>query len=114
MFIVSTRTHLIDDISASIFFVACEHIRTPYSEQPPIHVYPNFIRQGKSDIWTSSSLNNGDYVYLGGKHAFERALIEGYTCQLVGSPNSWNKVVDGWNLEAFNSRIDEKRSSWQL
>lgn len=97
-----------------MFSVACKHIRTPYSDQPPIYVYPNFIRQAKSDIWNSVSLNSGNYVYLGGKHAFERALIEGYTCQLVGSPNSWNKVVDGWNLEAFNSGAEEKRTSWQL
>lgn len=77
-------------------------------------MYPNFVRQGKSDIWNSRSLNNGDCIYLGGKHAFERSLLEGYTCQLVGSPNSWNKAVDGWNLEAFNSSTDVKRTNWQL
>ena len=59
-------------------------------------------------------MHNSDYVYLGGKHAFERALIEGYTCQLVGSPNSWNKTVDDWNLEAFNAGTSDKETNWQL
>ena len=101
-------------ILAQVFSVMCNHIRTRFCEESPVCVYPNFVRRDNSDVWTSISLNAGDFIYLGGKHAFERALIEGYTCQLVGSPNSWNKAVDGWNLEAFNSGDDDKRGNWQL
>lgn len=99
---------------ACVFSVTCFHAHTQYTKEPSISVYPNFIRCNHIDIWTSASLNNGDLVYLGGRHAFERALIEGYTCQLLGSPHSWNKTVDGWNLEAFDAGAEEKRSNWQL
>ncbi|CAF1429914.1 unnamed protein product [Adineta ricciae] len=101
-------------IETRVFSVTCSHNQTSHTKEPPISIYPNFIRQGSLDTWTSDSLNSGDFVYLGGRHAFERALIEGYTCQLLGSPSSWNKAVDGWNLEAFNSGSAEKRNSWQL
>ena len=53
------------------------------------------------------------FCLSGGRNVLELALIEGYTCQLMGSPNSWNKTVYGWNLEAFNSNTNEKHSNWQ-
>ena len=94
--------------------VVCYHTRSFFLKEAPAYVYPNFVRQNKVDIWTSESLNNGEFVYVGGRYSYERALLEGYRCQLMGSPNSWNKVVDGWNLEAFNSGADKKRANWQL
>jgi hypothetical protein len=111
---VENRDQPLDSILGAVIYVACFHSRTAFSKEAPTYVYPNFLRQNKSEIWTNESLNNGDYVYIGARHAYERALLEGYTCQLMGSPHSWNKVVDGWNLEAFNSGTDKKRTNWQL
>lgn len=64
------------------------------------------------DTYTSASMYNSDYIYFGGDYGFERALIESYMCQLVGSSLSWNKFVDGCDLEAYN-RGDNGRSNWQ-
>ncbi|CAK9189218.1 unnamed protein product [Sphagnum troendelagicum] len=97
-----------------VFSVACRHVDTKFSSQPAVFVYPNYVREGHCDVFTSTSLNSGEFVYLGGRQVFERALIESYTCQLLGSAHSWEKAVDAWNLEAFNSGIDiSKRGNWQ-
>ena len=75
-------------------------------------LYPNFTRCAELDTFTSHSLYNTNYVYFGGDHGFARGLIESYMCQLVGSSLSWNKYVDGCNLEAFN-RGGPEQSNWQ-
>jgi len=52
-------------------------------------------------------------VYLGGRQAFERALIENFTCQLLGKANSWQKFVDGLNLVGFNTNLTEIKADWR-
>ena len=78
-----------------------------------VQVFPNYFRQEKTITFTSSSLQNGDMVYLGGRQAFQRALIENYTCQLLGRANSWQKFVDGLNLGAFNSNLADTKADWR-
>ena len=78
----------------------------------PISLYPNFIRQSDIDTYTSTSLYNSDFVYMGGEFAFQRSLIETYMCQLVGSSVSWNKFVDGYNLHLYN-KTGEEMPNWQ-
>ncbi|CAF4589749.1 unnamed protein product [Rotaria magnacalcarata] len=63
--------------------------------------------------FTSESLQKYDTIYLGGKYAFERALIENYTCQLISSASSWQKFVDGLNLGAFNASLIETKIDWR-
>ncbi|CAF3483731.1 unnamed protein product, partial [Rotaria sp. Silwood2] len=50
----------------------------------------------------AKSLYNGEFVYLGGKYAYERALIEQYTTDLITNANSWMKIVDSLNRQGFN------------
>ncbi|CAM4837341.1 unnamed protein product [Rotaria magnacalcarata] len=63
--------------------------------------------------FTTESLQKYDTVYLGGQHAFERALIENYTCQLISRASSWQKFVDGLNLGAFNSNLTDTKVEWR-
>ncbi|CAF4839279.1 unnamed protein product [Rotaria sp. Silwood1] len=58
--------------------------------------------QGDTKTINAKSLYNGEFVYLGGKYAYERALIEQYTADLVTNANSWMKTVDSLNRQAFN------------
>jgi hypothetical protein len=80
---------------------------------PIVHVFPNHFRQGKINSFTSKSLQMDNMVYLGGGHVFERALIENYTCQLLGKASSWQKFVDGLNLDAFNSNLTDTKAEWR-
>ncbi|CAF3306039.1 unnamed protein product [Rotaria socialis] len=61
--------------------------------------------------FTTESLQKYDTVYLGGQHAFGRALIENYTCQLISRASSWQKFVDGLNLGAFDSNLTDTKSN---
>ena len=78
-----------------------------------VTVYPNFSREGTTITFTSESLQKYDRVYLGGHQAFERTLIENYTCQLINNASSWQKFVDGLNLGAFNSNVSEAKTEWR-
>ncbi|CAF3339696.1 unnamed protein product [Rotaria socialis] len=62
---------------------------------------------------TSQSLQHNDTVYLGDQCAFERSLIENYTCQLIIKASSWQKFVDGLNLGAFNSNLTDINAEWR-
>lgn len=97
----------------SVFFVSCRHVNTTFNTVPLVHVFPNYFRQDKTITFTSASLQHGDVVYLGGRQAFERALIENFTCQLLGKANSWQKFVDGLNLVAFNSNLRDTKADWR-
>ena len=96
-----------------MFFVLCKHADTPFSMDPVVNIYPNYFRQNKMDYFTSDSLNKHDVVYLGGQYAFERGLIENYTCQLINNGNSWQKFVDGLNLGAFNLNETDTKIDWR-
>ena len=63
--------------------------------------------------FTSESLQKYDVVYLGGQHAFERALIENYTSQLISRASSWQKFVDGLNVGAFNLNLTDTKLDWR-
>jgi hypothetical protein len=88
-------------------------LNTRFSAHPCVIVYPNFFRQDKTDIYSSDSLQSGKIVYLGGEQAFERALIESFTCHLLTGANSWQKFVDGLNLGAFNANLVESKAEWR-
>ncbi|CAF5214456.1 unnamed protein product, partial [Rotaria magnacalcarata] len=82
----------------------CKHQKSNYGKNNvPVMIFPNFIEQGNNKRITAKSLQHGEIVYMGGKYAYERALIEQYTADLVTNANSWMKTVDSLNLQAFNS-----------
>ncbi len=99
--------------AGKVFSVSCRHANTIFDMHPIVHVYPNHFRQGKINSFTSKSLQMDNMVYLGGGHVFERALIENYTCQLLGKASSWQKFVDGLNLDAFNSNLTDTKAEWR-
>ncbi|CAF2039642.1 unnamed protein product [Rotaria magnacalcarata] len=80
---------------------------------PVVQVYPNFFQQNSIITFTSQSLQHKDTVYLGDQRAFERSLIENYTCQLISKASSWQKFVDGLNLGAFNSNLTDIKAEWR-
>ena len=96
-----------------MFFTSCKHLNTSFSSEPVANTYPNCFRQSKTDFFTQTSLTNHDVVYLGGQFAFECALIDSYTCQLISSGNSWKKFVDAINLCAFNSNVTDTKVDWR-
>ncbi|CAF4905945.1 unnamed protein product [Rotaria socialis] len=96
-----------------VFFACCKHINTSFNTYPIVYIYPNFFRQNNMITFTTESLQKYDTVYLGGQHAFERALIENYTCQLISRASSWQKFVDGLNLGAFNSNLTDTKVEWR-
>ena len=112
----NTCTTLFNYVSSlntgTIFTLTCKHEKTTHHLTSPIFLYPNFIRQTDMDTYTTATLHNSDFVYLGGEYAFERSLIEMYMCQLLGSPISWNKFIDGHNLHVFNETGIET-TNWQ-
>jgi hypothetical protein len=86
-----------------VYSLKCEH--TKFNNRKgtlPLTIYPNFIEQGDIKTINAKSLYNGDIVYIGGKHAYERALIEQYTADLITNANSWMKTADSLNRQAFN------------
>ncbi|CAF2670037.1 unnamed protein product [Rotaria sp. Silwood2] len=100
-------------LKGKVFFVSCRHSNTTFNMHPIVYVFPNYFRQDKINVFTTKSLQNGDMIYLGGKQVFERSLIENYTCQLLGRASSWQKFVDGLNLDAFNSNLIDTKSEWR-
>lgn len=106
-------TFILITFKGKIFFVSCKHTNTAFNMHPITYVYPNFSRQKNIATFTSESLQRHDTVFLGGKYAFERALIENYTCQLVSRASSWQKFVDGLNLGAFNTNLTNKKIDWR-
>jgi hypothetical protein len=82
----------------------CKHTKSDRRNgTKPLTIYPNFTEQGDIKAINCKSLYNGDFVYIGGKHAYERALIEQYTADLVMNASSWMKFADSLNRQAFNS-----------
>ncbi|CAF4273840.1 unnamed protein product [Rotaria socialis] len=87
-----------------VYSLMCKHQKSNYGKNNvPVMIFPNFIEQGNNKRITAKSLQHGEIVYMGGKYAYERALIEQYTADLVTNANSWMKTVDSLNLQAFNS-----------
>lgn len=86
-----------------VYSLICKHKKSNFAKSTGIvTIYPNFIEQGNSKRITTKSLHHGEFVYFGGKYAYERALIEQYTANLITNANSWMKTVDSLNLQAFN------------
>ena len=96
-----------------MFFTSCKHANTSHCTEPLANVYPNYFRQTKTEFFTRESLTNHHVVYLGGQFAFERSLIDSYTCQLISSGNSWKKFVDALNLCAYNSDVTSTKIDWR-
>ncbi|CAF3149542.1 unnamed protein product, partial [Rotaria sp. Silwood2] len=69
----------------------------------PLVIYPNFIEQGDTKRISTKSLYHGDFVYIGRRYTYKRALIEQYTADLITNADSWLKTVDSLNRQAFNS-----------
>ncbi|CAF3746130.1 unnamed protein product [Rotaria socialis] len=113
--VISVQLHTLKGAihKGKVFFVSCKHTNTSFYMHPIAYVYPNVFRQKNMITFTSESLQKYDTVYLGGKYAFERALIENYTCQLISSASSWQKFVDGLNLGAFNASLIETKIDWR-
>ncbi|CAF2115769.1 unnamed protein product [Rotaria magnacalcarata] len=113
--VISVQLHTLKGAihKGKVFFVSCKHTNTSFYMHPIAYVYPNFFRQKNMITFTSESLQKYDTIYLGSKYAFERALIENYTCQLISSASSWQKFVDGLNLGAFNASLIETKVDWR-
>lgn len=58
--------------------------------------------------FTSSSIQHGNYIYLGGDYSCERELVERYTSDLINTPHSWQKQADSLNNLAFNTNQFQK------
>ncbi|CAF4176287.1 unnamed protein product [Rotaria magnacalcarata] len=86
-----------------VYSLKCKHKKNnDQSNARPLTIYPNFTEQRDIKRICTKSLNNGSFVYIGGKYAYERALIEQYTADLICNANSWMKTVDSLNRQAFN------------
>lgn len=100
-FIILSTTILIIGI---VYYLRCIHPNSSHKQiDDPIFIYPNHIQQNNIKKYTSTSIQHGDYVYLGGEYACERRLIERYICDLISTPHSWQKQVDSLNIFAFNT-----------
>jgi hypothetical protein len=88
-----------------MFRLRCDH-NTPAHpsnvNKPPTIIFPNFTRINEYDIYTHDSLHYGDYVYLGGDVAIERAIVNKYTAQIINHDLSMIGTAASMNQEAIN------------
>jgi hypothetical protein len=87
-----------------IYYLRCVHANGINKEaDDPILIYPNYTQQKHMKTFTSASIQNSDYVYIGGEYACARQIIERYICDLISTPHSWQKQVDSLNILGFNT-----------
>jgi hypothetical protein len=93
-----------------MFTLQCNHENAScYSviDNPPVIIFPNFIRINNRNIYNHQSLHFGRYVYLGGDVALERGIIEKYVAHLVYHDISMMGYADSINQEALNGGLPQ-------
>lgn len=100
-----------------VYYLKCANAGNRQQHHDPIFIYPNYFQQNNMRHFTSSSIQHGNYIYLGGDYSCERELVERYMSDLINTPHSWQKLADSLNNLAFNTnqsqtnRINMRRFS---
>ena len=88
-----------------MFTLYCNHGNSLSSSvicNPPVTIFPNFIRINNQNVYSHDSLHFGGYVYLGGDVAVERCIIEKFIAHIINYDISMLGYAAGLNQEALN------------
>lgn len=81
----------------------CNHRNsTAHRLEPSVILYPNFVLQNGSHIYSHESLHHGDFVYVGGDVAVERKMVEKFSAEVIHHGASIHCWVKSLNQEAMN------------
>jgi hypothetical protein len=91
-------------LTGTIIRLVCDHDSSPeHGHLPRAIVYGNFFKCNGQHVYSHKSLHAGDFVYVGGDFAVERAVIDRFSAEFIHHDLSIHAMVHSLNQEAANN-----------